>query len=102
MNTHPLLEDRWLVHGEPEHGMVMLAHIHQIDRGRHAIETIARMVSNSAVEPDESGTPELDTWTITCRLGGVESLCAHVGDLTEQMLDRAASVGSEEDQSEPS
>ena len=46
------------------------------------------MVGNSASEPDATGSQPLDAWTVATLLGGVESLCDHIGTLTESMLTR--------------
>ncbi|WZB61717.1 hypothetical protein WJ970_32890 [Achromobacter xylosoxidans] len=51
------------------------------------------MVGNSASEPDATGSQPLDAWTVATLLGGVESLCDHIGTLTESMLDQARESG---------
>lgn len=86
---HPLTQNPWQIDTDRESGPVSLSHLHQLDRTRYAIQTIARMVGNSASEPDATGSPPLDPWAITALMGGVESLCEHLGTLTEAMLDQA-------------
>ena len=86
---HPLTQNPWLIDTDRESGPVFLSHLHQLDRTRYAIQTIARMVGNSASEPDATGAPPLDPWAVTALMGGVESLCEHLGTLTEAMLDQA-------------
>lgn len=89
---HPLTVDRWAVEGQPELGQVNLSSISQIDRARAAIETIARIAANSSLQdPIEPGAPTLDSYTLFCLLGGVESLCDHMRHLTERMLTHAKS-----------
>lgn len=86
---HPLTQNPWQIDTDRESGPVSLSHLHQLDRTRYAIQTIARMVGNSASEPDATGSPPLDPWAITALMGGVESLCEHLGTVTEAMLDQA-------------
>ena len=85
----PLTQNPWSLDTDPEHGLVALSHLQHLDRTRYAIETIARMVGNSASEPDATGSQPLDAWTVATLLGGVESLCDHIGTLTESMLEQA-------------
>lgn len=89
MQSHPLTQNPWLVDTDPEHGLIPLAPLYNIERARFAIETIARLVGNSASEPDATGAQPLDAWTITALMGGVEGLCAHVGTLTDALLESA-------------
>jgi hypothetical protein len=89
MRFLPLTNARWAVDGQSEHGTVPLSHIYQIERTRNAIGVIARMVGNSAGEPAASNASPLDAWTISSLLGGIESLCDHIGVLTDEMLERA-------------
>lgn len=93
MTNHPLTQNPWSLDTDPEHGLVALSHLQHLDRTRYAIETIARMVGNSASEPDATGSQPLDAWTVATLLGGVESLCDHIGTLTESMLDQARESG---------
>ncbi len=37
----------------------------------------------------------MDPWAITALMGGVESLCEHLGTLTEAMLDQALQSNGE-------
>ena len=85
MQSHPLTQNPWSVDTDLELGSVPLAHLHHINRARCAIEAIARMVGNSASEPDATGSQPLDAWTVVALMGGVESLCDHVSSLTDAM-----------------
>ncbi|MCH4596696.1 hypothetical protein L7A47_30765 [Achromobacter xylosoxidans] len=58
-------------------------------RARYAIQTIARLVGNSASEPAATGSQPLDAWTVAALMGGVEGLCDHLGTLTDAMLESA-------------
>lgn len=89
MTNHPLTENPWLVETEPDCGQIALERLHLVDRTRYAIKTIVRMVGNSASEPDATGSQPLDAWTVVTLMGGVESLCDYLGDLTEDMLEQA-------------
>jgi hypothetical protein len=91
MQSHPLTQNPWSVESDPELGSVTLSHLHHIDRARHAIEAIARMVGNSASEPDATGAQPLDAWTVAALMGGVEGLCDHMATLTDAMLAQARS-----------
>lgn len=91
MLHHPLTQNPWSVDSDHEFGPVSLTHLHQIDRARYAIQTIARMVGNSAAEPDATGALPLDAWAVTALMGGVEGLCEHIGTLTDAMLEQAQS-----------
>ncbi|MCZ8387805.1 hypothetical protein [Achromobacter xylosoxidans] len=92
---HPLTQNPWQIDTDRESGPVSLSHLHQLDRTRYAIQTIARMVGNSTSEPDATGSPPLDPWAITVLMGGVESLCEHLGTLAEAMLDQALQPDAE-------
>ena len=65
------------------------SHLYNIERARYAIQTIARLVGNSASEPAATGSQPLDAWTVAALMGGVEGLCEHVGTLTDAMLESA-------------
>lgn len=91
----------WQIDTDRESGPVSLSHLHQLDRTRYAIQTIARMIGNSASEPDATGSPPLDPWAVTALMGGVESLCEHLGTLTEAMLDQALQSGDEREAPNP-
>ncbi|WAI81755.1 MULTISPECIES: hypothetical protein [Achromobacter] len=95
MPHHPLTQNPWSIDTDPELGLVPLAHLHHIDRTRHAIDAIARLVGNSAFEPDATGSKPLDAWTIAALMGGVQSMCDYVGTLTEAMLDQARSTSTD-------
>lgn len=69
---HPLTQNPWQIDTDRESGPVSLSHLHQLDRTRYAIQTIARMIGNSASEPDATGSPPLDPWAVTALMGGVE------------------------------
>ena len=55
MTQHSLTQNAWSVDTNPEHGLVPLSHLYNIDRARYAIASIARLVGNSASEPDATG-----------------------------------------------
>lgn len=101
MPHHPLTQNPWSNDTDPELALVRLAHLHHIDRTRHAIDAIARLVGNSAFEPDATGSKPLDPWTIAALMGGVQSMCDYVGTLTDAMLEqaRSTSTGTEMDRS---
>lgn len=92
MTQHPFTQNPWSVDTDPELGVVALAHLHHVDRTRHAIDAIARLVGNSAFEPDATGAPPLDAWTVAALMGGVQSLCDYVGTLTDAMLEQSRSA----------
>lgn len=62
MQSHPLTQNPWSVESDPEHGPVPLSLLYDIDRARCAIATIARLVGNSASEPDATGGQPFDAW----------------------------------------
>ena len=90
MSEHYLTADTWSVDGQPELGEVRLASIHHIDRTIAAIHVIARMIGNSAYEPDAGNNAPLDPWAVQGLMAGVESLCHYVKLTTEGMLQQAA------------
>ncbi|MBD9423086.1 hypothetical protein IB259_27790 [Achromobacter sp. ACM04] len=98
MQSHPLTQNPWSVDTDPEFGSIPLAHLYYIDRARHAIEAIARMVGNSASEPDATGSQPLEAWTVAALMGGVESLCDHVSRLTDAMLEQTRTGAVDADQ----
>ena len=59
MTQHSLTQDPWFVDANPEFGLVPLSHLYNIDRARYAISSIARLVGNSASEPDATGAQPL-------------------------------------------
>lgn len=87
MNDHPLTLDRWATPDDPEFGVVRLADLRKIERTCQGIWAISRIVGNSANEPDSTGTPPLDPWIVSNLLGGIESLCNHIGDVVGAALD---------------
>lgn len=95
MQSHPLTQNPWVIDTDPELGVVPLANLQHIDRTRHAIDAIARLVGNSACEPDATGAQPLGAWTITALMGGVQSLCDHIGTLTDPMQEQARSERSD-------
>ncbi|WP_338880645.1 hypothetical protein WHX56_05220 [Achromobacter veterisilvae] len=97
MPSHPLTQNPWSVDSDPEHGLVPLSPLYQIDRARYAIAAMARMVGNSASEPDATGGQPLDAWTVAALMGGVEGLCDHLGTLTDAMLEQARACGADAD-----
>ncbi len=101
MQSHPLTESPWSVDTNPEHGLVLLSHLYNIDRARYAIASIARLGGNSASEPDATGAQPLDAWTVAALLGGVEGLCEHMGVMTEAMLETARACSQDADFAEP-
>ncbi|MBB1225603.1 hypothetical protein EII46_30175, partial [Klebsiella pneumoniae] len=68
---HPLTQNPWQIDTDRESGPVSLSHLHQLDRTRYAIQTIARLVGNSASEPAATGSQPLDAWTVAALMGGV-------------------------------
>lgn len=89
MLHHPLTQNPWSIDTNLESGPVSLSHLHQIDRARYAIQTTARIVGNGASEPDATGSPPLDAWSVAALMGGVEGICEHVCTLTDAMLEQA-------------
>lgn len=87
---HPLTTNRWSVEGEPEYGRIRLSRLHQLERARLGIETIARLVGNSALEPNASGASPFDAETVARLMGGVESLCEHIGILGETIQEESS------------
>ena len=101
MTQHSLTQDPWFVDSNPELGLIPLSHLYNIDRARYAIASIARLVGNSASEPDATGAQPLDPWTVTALLGGVEGLCEHMGVMTEAMLETARACAQDTDSADP-
>ncbi|CAB3865438.1 hypothetical protein LMG26684_02794 [Achromobacter mucicolens] len=97
MTQHSLTQDPWFVDTNPELGLVPLSQLYNIERARYAIASIARLVGNSASEPDATGAQPLDAWTVTALLGGVEGLCEHMGVMTEAMLETARACAQDGD-----
>ena len=97
MTQHSLTQDPWFVDTNPELGLVPLSQLYNIERARYAIASIARLVGNSASEPDATGAQPLDAWTVAALLGGVEGLCEHMGVMTEAMLETARACAQDAD-----
>lgn len=81
MNDHPYTLDRWAAPDDPEIGSIRFADLRKIERACQGIWAIARIVGNSANEPDSTGAQPLDPWVASNLLGGIESLCDHVAEL---------------------
>jgi len=58
-----------------------------MERACQGIWAIARIVGNSANEPETTDTQPLDGWVVSNLMGGVESLCDHMADLVTSALD---------------
>jgi len=95
MQSHPLTENPWSVDSNPEHGLVPLLHLYNIDRDRYAIASIARLVGNSASEPDATGSQPLDAWTASSVIGPVTSSSSNCSALAGSagLLDCFADFG---------
>ena len=89
MDNHPLTHDRWATPDDPEFGWVRVADLRKMERACLGIWAIARIVGNGVSEPDGNGTQPPDPWVTSNLLGGIESLCDHVGDLVEVALGAA-------------
>ena len=101
MQSNPLTDNPWSVDTNPEHGLVPLSHVYNIDRARYAIASIARLVGNSASEPDATGAQPLDAWTVAALMGGVEGLCDHIGAVTDVMVESARGCAEDVDRADP-
>ena len=101
MQSNPLTDNPWSVDTNPEHGLVPLSHLYNIDRARYAVASIARLVGNSASEPDATGAQPLDAWTVAALMGGVEGLCDHIGAITDVMLESARGSAEDVDRADP-
>lgn len=101
MQSHPLTENPWSVDTNPELGLVPLSHLYNIDRARYAIASIARLIGNSASEPEATGAQPLDAWTVAALMGGVEGLCDHLGAMTDAMLESVRACAQDADCTDP-
>lgn len=101
MQSHPLTDNPWSVDTNPELGLVPLCNLYNIDRARYAIASIARLVGNSASEPDATGAQPLDAWTVAALMGGVEGLCDHMGAMTDAMLESARACAQDAGYADP-
>ena len=89
MDNHPLTHDRWATPDNPEFGWVRFSDLRKMKRACQGIGTLARILWNSANEPDSTSAQSLDPWVTSNLLGGIESLCDHVADLVEVAHDAA-------------
>jgi len=87
MDDHPLTHDRWATPDDPEFVRVRFSELRKMERACSAIWTIARIVGNSANEPEASGRQPLDAWIMSNLIGGIESLCDHMADIVGSNLD---------------
>lgn len=87
MDNHPFTHDRWATPDDPEYGRIRFADLRKIERACLGIWAIARIVGNSANEPDATGTPPLEAWIVSNLMGGVESLCDNMADHVAAALD---------------
>ena len=101
MQSHPLTENPWSVDTNPEYGLVPLLNLYNIDRARYAIASIARLIGNSASEPDATGAQPLDACTVAALMGGVEGLCDQMGAMTDAMLETARACAQDADCADP-
>ena len=88
MNDHPYTLDRWATPDDPEHGVVRFSDLRKMERACQGIWAISRIVGNGPDAPAPS-TPALDPWVVSNLLGGIESLCDHIADLIESVLDES-------------
>jgi hypothetical protein len=88
MNDHPFTYDRWATPDDPEFALVRVDDLRKMERACQGIWAIARIVGNGVNEPSDAGTGLLDAWVVSTFLGGIESLCDHMGDLVAAALDK--------------
>ncbi|MBQ2649518.1 MAG: hypothetical protein IJF82_19355 [Achromobacter sp.] len=86
MNDHSYTLDRWATPDDPESVPIRFADLRKIERACQGIWAIARIVGNSATEPENTGAAPLEPWVSANLLGGVESLCDHIMDLVDTAL----------------
>ncbi|CUJ39613.1 MULTISPECIES: hypothetical protein [Achromobacter] len=89
MNDHSYTLDRWATPDDPESVPIRFADLRKIERACLGIWAIARIVGNSATEPEGTGAEPLEPWISANLLGGIESLCDHIADLAESAMDGA-------------
>lgn len=89
MNDHSYTLDRWATPDDPESVPIRFADLRKIERACLGIWAIARIVGNSATEPESTGAEPLEPWISANLLGGIESLCDHIADLAESAMDGA-------------
>lgn len=92
MDDYPLTNDRWATPEGPEFCAVRFADLRKMERACAAIWAIARIVGNSANEPEISAAQPLDDWIVSNLIGGIESLCNHMVDLVESTVDESNPV----------
>lgn len=96
MNDHSYTFDRWATPDDPESVPIRFADLRKIERACLGIWAIARIVGNSATEPESTGAAPLEPWVSANLQGGVESLCDHILDLVDTTLDGTGlELGSE-------
>lgn len=89
MSHHPYTPDRWATPDDPESVPIRFANLRKIERACQGIWAIARIVGNSATEPESTGAEPLEPWVSANLLGGIESPCDHIADLAELAMDGA-------------
>lgn len=89
---HPLQGNPWAVENEPEFGSVKLERIAIIERNSAAIAAIAQLLANSSNSSDATGSEPFDSWTVTCLIGGIESICSLTMIQTEEMRFEAGTL----------
>lgn len=88
MSDHPYTLDRWATPDDPEYGVVRFTDLRKMERACQGIWAISRIVGNSTNSSD-ADTPSVDPWVVSNLLGGVESLCDHIADLVDSVLDES-------------
>lgn len=73
MSHHPYTLDRWATPDDPESVPIRFADLRKIERACLGIWAIARIVGNSATEPEGTGAEPLEPWISANLLGGIES-----------------------------
>lgn len=89
MDDHPLTHDRWATPDDAEFVRVRFVELRKMERACSAIWTIARIVGNSANEPEANGEQPPNAWVMSNLIGGIESLCDHMTDLLGANLDES-------------
>jgi hypothetical protein len=87
MSDHPFTYDRWATPDDPEFGVVRVGDLRKIERACLGMWAIARIVGNSANEPEASEVTPLHGWVVSNLMGGVESLCDQIADLVASSMD---------------
>jgi len=89
MDDHPLTHDRWSTPDDAEFVTVRHAELWKMERACFAIWAIARIVGNSANEPETSGSRPPGMWVMSNLIGRIESLCDHFADLVASTIDES-------------